>query len=69
MPRVQQQVVPLSYGAQMVPPDPNANKPSSSAGNDNTAAKDEPPQPDEQAQTKMLQAFRTAQHAESQRIH
>jgi HK97 family phage portal protein len=71
MPRVQQQVVPLSYGAQMVPPDPNANKPPpvSSAGNDNAASKDEPPQQDDQAQTKMLQAFRTAQHAESQRLH
>jgi HK97 family phage portal protein len=69
MPRVQQQVVPLSYGAQMVPPDPNANKPTSSAGNGNTALTDEPPQPDEQAQVKMLQAFRTAQHAESQRLH
>jgi HK97 family phage portal protein len=51
MPRVQQQVVPLSYGSAMKPPDPNAGQPAP-ANNDS-------PQTDEQNK-RMLSQFRTA---------
>jgi HK97 family phage portal protein len=45
-PRVQQQLVPLSYGAEMQPPDPNANKPPPSS--------DSQSPPTDEAQTKQL---------------
>jgi HK97 family phage portal protein len=77
MPRVQQQVVPLSYGAQMVPPNPNA-KPSSSGSSPkddpNESSENEPASSDSakedaaEASSKVIQLFRTSQHAEQQRI-
>lgn len=54
MPRVQQQVVPLSYGAEMKPPNPNASPPPPPAASDNTS-----PPPDDSAKKRMLEYFRT----------
>jgi hypothetical protein len=56
MVRMQQQMVPMSYGAEMQPPDPNANKPP-------PPTTDTPPQPD--AAQKMLLIFRTEADAHS----
>lgn len=51
MPRTQQQVVPLSYGAEMKPPNPNASPPPS----DNNPS----PPDDSSANKRMLEYFRT----------
>jgi HK97 family phage portal protein len=75
MPRVQQQVVPLSYGAQMVPPNPNANQGSSSngssqqgSGDGEPASQDSPAEDAAETSTKVVQLFRTSHHAEQQRV-
>ena len=60
MVRMQQQMVPMTYGAAMQPPDPNANKPTPQGA-------DEPPT-DAQSAQKMLLIFRTEADAHSRII-